>query len=1415
MSGNILVLGAVALIVLLVGFGFLLGLLRGFRKSLFFTIVFIAVVILSFIFATALAKSVYGGSTLWRVAKGVLPESIKEGSEGVHSLKEFIRFYIEKHYTEVLDNGMTAGQSIVANENAMGIIDGLIVMILKIVMLIGCYIFLSIIFYILFGLIYLLFLRPKTYIETTTTTDEDGNETVEEKEVKPNKKRLLGGLIGGAKGFVKAMIILIPVTFMIGMAAQIEIPKGSSSTNNEIRLENGSKNSTLEDIINACKTYDSSIGKVYCGLDDFVMDKIISYDVKGADGKKVKVTVRKEINGFIDIYNVINEEIGIANIKDYDFKNNLNSEEMKKVVEAITTNISNSNATTTLLTAVGEEASVILKSEASKKDSDMALIFEELNLKGKDNKWWKDQIAQLNDIYVSFTEMQLDLNATSTKDYNLVFAHTTSAAYEEFVDEIFNNELLEMLIDGSLKYAVKKLPENLSEVQETTNQVVEDKEVNEELKAFSKLIDIIRDDIQFKDGSVDTDSLTIRTLNHIIDTEILVQSKIVGKLTTSLVKNAVAEITYNGELINYDKTIFDAANFSIHNELKSMVNVLTDGFGNEYSLGNLKDFQNTAYVENVCGMLDSESLDESKICHELFSKLLPMVLTVVTPTEDYTGIEWKNEYPSMSGILEHIYGKTTLLSEVGNFDFDSMTYRKLDNLEKENKVWNGVVISKVLNGVALPFIEAIDIDGTPLELDYNKENIIWRNEIRSIVKIGLWSSDVNGEIDDADYNNSVNSITTAFGDELKVIVLKTLGEEVQETKQTELLHAFANSAIKQLLGEHTDDSRIECPVLSEVSVTMAEGEGNLMTIKLSKFDNLTEIKTATVDSLEINTYKSKYLMYIMSDKLNEPMNTPAMVDWTSAKWEYEMPRIGEVLKTLANDDDAIVIAEIQDNMDENSEIKRITFERIEDNIAYSEALENMFAKTLEDALKDEEENPYTFPTPPAFDEENRFNAWWYAEITGLLNIIYRQMGDDNTLKLSDFNDTETVKVKVMKELYAKAMYVTEEDGVMVIVQKRKDYDCNGVEVMQQTNMGVSEYLQYLFKPQLQNVSRRSTVETDPAYNIFYDFTPTYNWDSEMQPILNLFLGTQMTYDSGSDELIALNDEDDVTFGDVFFGLYDEGSILKEGSEPMTGSEAAKRNKTRLNEISLSIDGITYLQFVLSPEMLKIMSADYTVEGHKPDDWSNTDWIREMDNLFAVGDILITAENPKMKNLDFYNLDNSTIELICNKVKSSYILQSKMALPLVNAGINNDDVNTASLTETNTLMTYIINYEWNDGINEAYEAVMDTFYNKMDAFKAMKNNYYDIVNIDGNPYLVFFEEEEKINTVCKIRIDNGASYDASDNSFLTEDGSTKLNAVKSYAEYNLMIEALKKSGNSQFYGATSEIVSRANNLEVTE
>ena len=1025
--------------------------------------------------------------------------------------------------------------------------------------------------------------------------------------------------------------------------------------------------------------------------------------------------------------------------------------------------------------------------------------------------------------------------------------------------------------------------------------------------------------------------------------------------------------------------MFDDANFSIQTELKSLVEVFTLGFGENCSLNTIQNIGEDAEVDNICLMLESDGLPNSKIANGLFSGLLPIVLSTITPDENYDDVTWKNEYKSLSGVLEEMFARDTKLKDLSSLNFDTFTLAKIDNISKSTKIWspNAKVIIKMLNGLVIPFMEDIEIDGSTITMEYNKDNIIWKNELASIVQIGLWANDTDNDLSN-DYDNPVSSITNAFGSTIKVRVLKSLGEEVQDAKQTELLHAFANSAMKKFLGDDILDAKYECPSLANVanilddntdeaylaygsielstigdktegampeaqfkkltnvlSIEVAnskylrntlsykiasdvdkstwtgekwssemisvdivcqdidgDSEGNIKLseisnsmntlkdsmlvnlqietktslilqdifadallsndmikgktditnwndevdglipvvrtleddtnkVELSKVSNLTEIYTSTIDNLEICTHKSIVLMNTMAKNLSDPMSTPTMKNaddtsaWSSAKWEYEMPRIGEVLKTLANDDDAIVIADIQDNMDENSEIKRITFQRIEDNIAYSEALENMFAKTLEDSLKDEAENPYTFPTPPAFDEETKFNAWWYAEITGLLNIIYRQMGDDNTLKLSDFNDTETVKVKVMKELYADAIYVTEEDEMMVIIQKRKDYDCNGVEVMQHTNMGVSEYLQYLFKPQLQNVSRRSTTEGTPGYDIFYQFTATYNWDLEMKPILDLFLGTQMTYDSVEDKLVHLNDEDDVTFGDVFFGLYDEGSILKEGAEPMTGAEAALRNVTRLGEISSSIDGITYLQFILSPEMLKIMTAEYVVEGHAPENWNNQDWIREMANLYDVAEILITPEKPKMNNIDFYGLDNSVVELICNKVKASYMLQSKMAQPLVSAGINNTDVDTSALTGTSTLMTYIVNYEWNNGINEAYAAVMDTFYTKIDSFKAMKENHVDIIAEGGYGYLAFYADADLTELVCKVRTDDGASFDANGDPFLTEDGSTKINAVKSYAEYNLMIEALKKSGNPSFSGATARVAERANALVIEE
>ena len=1569
MSGSILILGAVAILVLFIGFGFLLGLLRGFRKSLFFTIVFIAVVIISFIVATALAKGFYSGGTLWGICKKIIPEKMREGSEGVTSLKEFIRFYITHNFTEMLDSGKTAGESIVENANAMGIIDGLIVMILKIVMLIVSYIFLTVIFYILFGLIYILFLRQKTIIETETVTDEDGNETVTEREIKPNKRRLLGGIIGGAKGLVKALIILLPISFAIGMMAQIEIPTNSQASSEEIYLEgsSSSSNKTLKDIVSACKQYDNSIGKMYLGLDNFVMDRVISYDVKGADGKKRKVVLRSELEGFIDVYNTIEKEIGVDNLKNYDFKANINSKEMKAVVKSLTTTLSDSKALTTLLTAVGDEATVIASDKLDDKDPDLALLFEEIKLSDKDANWWSDQIEQINDIYVAFADMNLDLTKFDTKEYNLAFKDTSSEKFDKFIDEVFENELIEMMVNGGLRYAVKKLPEDLSEVGDTTDQVVKDKEVNKELKAFTSLVDIIRDDLEFKDGSVDLKSLNMKAMNDIVNTDILVNSKIVGKTVTVLLKNAISDIEYDGKTITFDKSMFDDANFSINNELKNLVEVLTLGFGEECSINTLQNLEDEAEVDNICKMLESNGLPNSKIANGLFSGLLPVVLEAITPSESYTDVTWANEYKSISGVLETMFSRSTKLKDLGNISFDDFTIAKVDELSKSTKIWapNTKVVTKMLNGLVIPFIDDIQIDGDDITIDYNKNNIIWKNELASMVQLGLWANDTDNDPSN-DYNNPISSITDAFGDTVKVRVLKSLGEEIQDSKQTELLHAFANAAMKKFLGNDILDAKYECPALANVAnilddntsngylgygtieistigdkteapmpeaqfkkltrslsvevvnskylrntlapkiaadvdkstwsatkwgaemtsvdvicqdidgdasgnIELSKISDNMNTLKdsmlvnlqvetktslilqdifgdallnnnminaksditnwdsevdglipvvrtledsdnkveLNVLSNLNVIYTDTVDELEVSTHKSIVLMNTMAKNLAEPMSTPTMKNtddtsaWSSTKWSNEMPHIGEVLKTLAKDDDSIVIDELE--MDENSEIKKKTFMRIEEHIAFSEALENMFADALYDALYDSSNTTDVFPDAEAYTikDDETYSSWWEAEIAGLLNIIYVKMATDNeneTLKLSDFNDTNEVEVRVIKAFSYQAYTHTydgdydQDEAVMV----SKVYPC-GLE--QATNIGVSEYLQYSFKPQFRDLSKR-TIDGVVSYFVY---EPDYNWDIEMGPIMDTFLVTQSTYDDVNRVLVEKNNDDVVEMSDeVFFGLYNKTQL------PGLGKEAELRNKAILHAASENIDNISFLQFILSNEFEKIMTKEYMSSENRPNLWSNDTWIRETSVLCIIADELITEDNPKMEGLDFYKLPDDTVDLICEKTPQSYLLQSKMAKPFVDAGINGTDVTSVKSligTET-TLMQYIIDYEWSDGENKAYKVLLETLNSKKESFKSMKNNLY------GPKYessiLVGYEFYAEDNTTVLVNISiNGEVTDGNGNQFLTEDVSTKINAVQTYTEYVLMIDALKKSETPEFVILAGKVAERAN------
>ena len=151
----------------------------------------------------------------------------------------------------------------------------------------------------------------------------------------------------------------------------------------------------------------------------------------------------------------------------------------------------------------------------------------------------------------------------------------------------------------------------------------------------------------------------------------------------------------------------------------------------------------------------------------------------------------------------------------------------------------------------------------------------------------------------------------------------------------------------------------------------------------------------------------------------------------------------------------------------------------------------------------------------------------------------------------------------------------------------------------------------------------------------------------------------------------------------------------------------------------------------------------------------------------------------------------------------------MSQPLVNAGINDTSITTVStLTGEKNLMQYIIDYEWNEGTNDAYKAVMDSLYAKRDGLMAMKDARYGIDGYDCTFY------DENMNPLVTI-YSTGEIKDASDNNYLTDDVTTKTNAVKTYAEYCLMVTALSESTDTFLQGLADNVADRGNTFIYSE
>lgn len=158
-----------------------------------------------------------------------------------------------------------------------------------------------------------------------------------EKELGLKRNRWAGGLISTLKMFVLALIVAMPVTSLVKLAAQI-IPEDTTEVSADVETGSGETGSEeggmLDSLPPIVKNVVHGINKSAFGvingvgnIDDLMLDGVAKIEINGE-----RISLRSEINNYMTLYTNVSSIINADDLSKVDWK------EMDKAYEEVTTN---------------------------------------------------------------------------------------------------------------------------------------------------------------------------------------------------------------------------------------------------------------------------------------------------------------------------------------------------------------------------------------------------------------------------------------------------------------------------------------------------------------------------------------------------------------------------------------------------------------------------------------------------------------------------------------------------------------------------------------------------------------------------------------------------------------------------------------------------------------------------------------------------------------------------------------------------------------------------------------------------------------------------------------------------------------------------------------------------------------------
>ena len=945
----------IAMLVLL-GISFLFGLLRGVRKSFFYTIFYLFACAFFFLSLDKLTMKVLY-SDISSAGISIADVSITSLAE---SMPEVLR--------SLLSNGNSGDYSnmFVPGTESFTLMLSLLGFGVQIALCLGFIVFFQIAYKIIVWLLWITLGRWMFKMKYR----ENG------KVHKKKKHRILGGFMGLVPGCISVLMLFIPLSGFFSVASSMTNTKNEGVSFGDVLSEDDYKS-----LQKAIGSYEESVpGKIFNiavssdgrSLDLWAFDKMITVNVDGNE-----FNIRKDLENIGSFASNIMSTGLLSVVTDTEFTAN----ELIKVTDE------DSEVITSAFESLGEVELIDLIMNTGVEFLDSSrLIDEKLELQTDSINYnnlakldWSNEFKQLGNILISGIEVLDALNDTDkNKPFNEISfsletldsfnAEKTEKALNNFIDELFESNLVNEGTTAGLEYIF-----GMSQVKDIVGEI--DKE---ELKKIDLKSDLLKVTSAIKSViNISVNNFTSVNLQELSNQSIELKN-IIDEVFDLEIFKLVEENVIDYAITNYVETNENILKFVNVDELRELrlidfkieLGAIVETFGKLgeqteiFIVEGLEDNQkiNLEAVNSKALRLINENLAKSDTIYKFIDDVLHGVLvpSIFEDEEEYNDLISNFEVKTDSGELDGPKTREKWTEEINVF------VNMLEAIEEEmaevNEVFSVYAFATSENkDIKLGMLRGM----TAKDKENTDEYLLDESILVSEVMINMINDRMEGnEMFDGVFDDD----TLSYGLEIDTLVKIMVESNIVEDR---------NDAV--------------------ISPSSLEDEfTNLNDAKLTAFSN--------------NIDNSRILQKVLRNALKEVVSNDLYLEMDSwgdipGKWSTEMHSLRNILIDggFANEEGNIVIEEMGDL----DSVNYVQLDAISLNIDNSEILQDVLATTLIDSGFELEDK----------DSDGKYDVIWSIEFAIIRDVVgsetYQVDGEWSKMSISELSELNCIRPETL------------------------------------------------------------------------------------------------------------------------------------------------------------------------------------------------------------------------------------------------------------------------------------------------------------------------------------------------------------------------------------------------------------------